>query len=464
MNEIIQESKLVHDEKCERVVAGTIISIQGAYFDIADLLDEDCFRDSKCLHIYNATKALANRGENIDIITVTAELAKNNAPVVPYDVASISIEGVVYDIRHLALRLKELSIRRRMWQLGQRLLNAGVTEAEDIADVQQKATEELSGIFGNTEGVFTLTQALISLTDIVMANMSKGTGTTGTRTGFRKFDEKGGMSSSDLIVIGGETSHGKSSLMMSILNTVIKNDKCAVYSMEMTKEQLTARLVSMNTGIPASDIMYSGNLRPDQLEEFDRAKKELPGDNLLFDDKSTSNIDSILLSIRNMKMRYNIAGAAIDYLQILSVNNKSGMNREQMTGEACRRFKNLAKELNIWIILLSQLTRNSQDPVPSLGRLRDSGQIEEAADVVWFVYRPSLKGLPFPYPFENIPTEDIPGLAMIEQAKGRNKGLFKFLVNFDCNTTHFTDMTDDSEVSSFDSYGYDEPVEEEAPF
>src|SRR5690606_7369355 len=122
-----------------------------------------------------------------------------------------------------------------------------------------------------------------------------------------------------------------------------------------------------------------------------------------FDENSTSNIDKIIASIRSMKNKHNITGAVIDYLQILTVNQKSA-NKEQAMGEAARRLKNLAKDLDIWIIALSQLNRDNFNPVPSLNRLRDSGQIGEAADVVMFIYRPEIYNKAYPQPFSNYAT------------------------------------------------------------
>ena len=452
----------VHDELCERKVIGSIISNVGSFIRVADILTDDCFQTPLTRGVYDAIVELDRKGESIDIVTVTAELAREGSTIEPWEVAELSSLGVTYEFENYALRLKELSVRRRLWTLGMRLVQSGVAETEDVEDIQQLATEELNGLYGSVSGVYTLTEALMKLTDIVTNNMSKGGRVTGTPTGFARLDEKGGLHPSDLIIIGGESSHGKSSMMMAIINNAIsKGEKCAVYSLEMTKEQLSARLVAMKSGLAASDIMYKGDLSPQDLEMFDTAKGMLPGDNLFFDDESTSNIDSILLSIRKMKMKYDIKGAAVDYLQILSVNSKTANTREQQMGDAARRLKNLAKELNIWIIALSQLSRNSQEPVPSLNRLRDSGQIAEAADVVMFVYRPSLKGLTFPYPFENVPQEEVEHMAMIDVAKGRNIGVFKFLVNFNADTTHFTDIRNDTSYGTMSSY---EPVEEEAPF
>lgn len=455
----LQGSELpVHDDDCEQLVIGSILNNVGSYMTVAEILDENCFQMPLTRGVYDAIKEMDKRGETIDVVTIVGELAREGSTIQPWQVAELSSKGVVYDIIYHANRLKELSLRRRLWNLGMRLVQSGVAETEEVESIQQMATEELNGLFGTVEGVFTLTQALMRLSDIITNNLSRGKRVTGTPTGFRRLDEKGGLHPSDLIIIGGESSHGKTSFLLAITNKVIENERMAIYSMEMTKEQLAARLVSMKSGVAASDIMYKGDLQPTELELIDQAKGMLPGENLYFDDESTSNIDSILLSIRKMKLKYDISGAAVDYLQILSVNSKTSQTREQQMGDAARRLKNLAKELNIWIIALSQLSRNSQEPEPTLNRLRDSGQIAEAADVVMFVYRPSLKGLTFPHPFENVPEEDIENRALVKVDKGRNIGVFKFLVEFNAATTHFTDM------DLGDVYESLEPIEEDAPF
>ena len=207
--------------------------------------------------------------------------------------------------------------------------------------------------------------------------------------------------------------------------------------MEMKKEQLAARLLSMNSGVPSNQILYS-KLDVNYIEQIDKGVAKIDKLPIYFDDSSTSNIDKIIASIRSMKAKYDISGAVVDYLQILNVNTKSS-NKEQAMGDVARRLKNLAKELDIWVIALSQLNRDSQNPVPNLNRLRDSGQIGEAADIVMFVYRPEVYGKFYPEPFANVSTK---GTAMIDVAKGRNIGLLKFICEFDSKTTHFRELRD----------------------
>ena len=462
-NGIPQDQKLISDRLCERKVISSILNRQGTYHEISEFLNEDCFNDGKCRAIWAAIVSLAVKGEPIDIITVNAELSSSGVVIELTDLLDISYEGYSYDVESYALRLKELSLRRRLWYLGQKLISSGVSETDDIEQVQQMASEELGGLFDKPNGTFTLTDALLKLSEIILANMSQGSKITGTPTGFRKLDEKGGLHQSDLIIVAGETSAGKTSLALTITkNAIEKGSKIAVYSLEMTKEQLAARLLSMETGIAANTIMYSSEMDRNELEIIDKAKGKLPGDNLYFDDKSTSNIESILLSIRNLKMKFDIDGVIVDYLQILNVNQRnSSSTREQAMGDAARRLKNIAKDLGIWIIALSQLSRNNQDPEPTLSRLRDSGQIGEAADVVILIYRPEVYHRTFPHPFENIAEEEIPGKALIDVAKGRNIGIFKFLTNFNANTTHFTDIESDEAEYDYEEHNFEV---DDAPF
>ena len=141
-----------------------------------------------------------------------------------------------------------------------------------------------------------------------------------------------------------------------------------------------------------------------------------------------------------MVAKYNIKGAVIDYLQIVNIN-EGGSNEETKLGIASRRLKNLAKDLGIWIIALSQLNRNDANPYPTLGRLRGSGQIGEAADMVVFVYRPEYYNGSKSYPDEYADVSTF-NTALIDVAKGRNIGTFRFITMFDKPTTHFTEAVD----------------------
>lgn len=459
-----QNQPLVNDTKAEQYVIGSLLVDPTAYTLVSQYLDEDCFYDPMCRDIWKAVDNMGKQGMPIDVISVSAELSKQKSNVTALDLMNISAQiASSAHVEYHAIRLQDLGRRRKLWVVGQQLSKVGLSEEILTADAHQEAIESIGGVFEKADGVFTLDDAMNSLNEIMVKNATVGGVTTGTKTGMERFDEKGGLQKSDLIIVAGETSQGKTSLALCMTRHAIENGaKVAFYSMEMTKEQLTARLLSAKTNIPANNILYSGSLAPSEIRMIDDARGKLPGENLFFDDKSTSNIDSILLSIRMLKMQKDIDGAVVDYLQILNVNSKStSFSREQAMGDAARRFKNLAKELNIWIIALSQLSRDSNCPEPNLNRLRDSGQIGEAADVVILVYRAEYYNRAYPAPFDNKDDYPTDGTAMIDVAKGRNIGTFKFFMGFNKNTTNFFKtnlINEDVQVP------FEKPEEADAPF
>lgn len=459
-----QNQPLVNDPKAEQYVIGSLFVDPTAYTLVSQYLDEDCFYDPMCRDIWKAVDNMGKQGMPIDVISVSAELSKQKSNVTALDLMNISAQiASSAHVEYHAIRLQDLGRRRKLWVVGQQLSKVGLSEEILTADAHQEAIESIGGVFEKADGVFTLDDAMNSLNEIMVKNATVGGVTTGTKTGMERFDEKGGLQKSDLIIVAGETSQGKTSLALCMTRHAIENGaKVAFYSMEMTKEQLTARLLSAKTNIPANNILYSGSLAPSEIRMIDDARGKLPGENLFFDDKSTSNIDSILLSIRMLKMQKDIDGAVVDYLQILNVNSRStSFSREQAMGDAARRFKNLAKELNIWIIALSQLSRDSNCPEPNLNRLRDSGQIGEAADVVILVYRAEYYNRAYPAPFDNKDDYPTDGTAMIDVAKGRNIGTFKFFMGFNKNTTNFFKtnlINEDVQVP------FEKPEEADAPF
>lgn len=459
-----QGQPLVNDLKAEQYVIGSLLVDPAAYTLVSQYLDEDCFYEPMCRDIWKAVDNMGKQGMPIDVISVSAELSKQKSNVTALDLMNISAQiASSAHVEYHAIRLQDLGRRRKLWVVGQQLSKVGLSEEVLTADAHQEAIESIGGVFEKADGVFTLNDAMNSLNEIMVKNATVGGVTTGTKTGMERFDEKGGLQKSDLIIVAGETSQGKTSLALCMTRHAIENGaKVAFYSMEMTKEQLTARLLSAKTNIPANNILYSGSLAPSEIRMIDDARGKLPGENLFFDDKSTSNIDSILLSIRMLKMQKDIDGAVVDYLQILNVNSRStSFSREQAMGDAARRFKNLAKELNIWIIALSQLSRDSNCPEPNLNRLRDSGQIGEAADVVLLVYRAEYYNRAYPAPFDNKDDYPTDGTAMIDVAKGRNIGTFKFFMGFNKNTTNFFKtnlINEDVQVP------FEKPEETDAPF
>ena len=442
---------LPHNPEVERLVLGTLMTDRNALPEVNELLNPESFYDPFHQSIYRAICHIESQGNRADMLTVMNELRKGND--FNLDKFLPIAQSYTFDLYQHAAILHDKEKRRRFFEIGQYLTSNAFTETEDIADVFTQANEMLSGILQLAENnIHQLRDIIGNVYKIIDRNASSESIITGSPTGFKAFDRKsGGLQKSDLVIIAGETSQGKTSLALSIARQIAHaQGRIAIYSLEMTKEQLTARLMAMESGVPANEILFS-RLQPFQYEMIDQTVSSLYDACILFDDRSTSNIDTIIASIRSMVIKHHIDGVVIDYLQILNVNMK-GSNKEQQMGEVARRLKNLAKELNIWIAALSQLNRDHTNPVPNLNRLRDSGQIAEAADIVMFVYRPEMYGKNYPDPFHNYPTQRT---AMVDIAKGRNIGVLKFICGFDKRTSHFMEL-DDMPAGMEDYYSPDE--------
>lgn len=420
--------------EAEKVVLGTIITDSNILDEIRDILPADAFYITKNKEIYQCALDISDRGEHVDIITVVNECQKKKLDVTAFDIAQIqqNYSPIIND--HVGI-LVEKYRRRKLFEIGAILQSNSYSEVNGISEVLSDVKEKLDGLFTSSrESVYSIRDAVQSVYDNIDKNLRGGSSLTGNPTGFTLLDKRsGGLQTSDLVVVAADSSQGKTSFAIKLA----MNCGCPVafYSMEMKKEQIAARMMSIESGVPANEILFS-KLDSGRIQQIDKGVSKVIENAIYFDDRSTSNIETILASIRMMKIKYGIKGAVVDYLQILNVNMK-GSNKEQQMGDVARRLKNIAKELDIWVIALSQLSRDSQNPAPSIARLRDSGQIAEAADMVILIYRPEVYGKKYPEEFSSKSTE---GTAMIDVAKGRNVGLMKFLVGFDAKTTNFYEL------------------------
>ena len=428
------------DELCEKVVIGTLLNNGRELAENSDLLYPELFTSYKNQTIYTLIKGVADRGEKANIISVTAELAKTKTlGVSPMDIVDISNHVSLSSMRQQVLRLAELKRRRELWRIGQQMVQAGIDESEPIENVQASAMQELGDLFASASTeIQSIAQVAASYTENIINANREGIRLQGAPTGFATIDQRGGFQPSDLFVIAADSSQGKSSLALNMATTVAKNGyPCAYYSMEMTADQLFARILATETGLP-SNVLNTCPLTDEQLARYQSASENVSELPLYFDERSTSSLDAILSSIRTMVYRYHIKLAVVDYLQILNVNMKN-VNKEQAMADAARRCKNLAKELNICIALLSQLNRDRDNPQPSMARLRDSGQIAEAADVVLLIYRPEVYGSRYRYPDE-LSKVSTQGTAMLHVCKGRNIGTFRFVIGFNAALTKFYEL------------------------
>ena len=434
------------DIKLEAFVLGTIMQKVDALNEVKDILSEKTFYNPFHVDVYKAIITIDSRGESPDVMAVMNELKRAD---VKYDIGKLIdiSSNYGFEIYHHVQHLRDMQKRRELIDLSHKINSMAYDESEDVGQIFNFSEERIKEIISDNAAQFSdMSDAIKSVFKQVDKNHAELSGLTGTPTGFTKFDKRsGGLQKSDLIIIAADTSQGKTSMSVSIaLNAAMLSDSSiAMYSMEMKKEQIAARMMAIRSGVPANQILYS-KMVPEQFEAIDKGIAGLYDRKIYFDDRSTSNIDTIISSIRTLKKRYGIDGAIVDYLQILNVNMK-GSSPEQQMGSVARRLKNLAKELDIWIIALSQLNRDNANPVPSLSRLRDSGQIGEAADVVMLIYRPEVYNRDYPESFRSISTKDT---AMVDVAKGRNIGLLKFICGFDKQTTKFYDINEYEHIAT----------------
>jgi replicative DNA helicase len=434
------DRQLPHNLDSEKIVIGSIISDINAYSEVSPVLQAEMFYNQFHKELYEEIERQAKKGKIPDLVLLCDKYSGNTTAISNI----VDISGCFsVDYYSHALNIQEKFVRRRLWALGSQLAS-DVYSPKDTNDLLNSIQRDLSLINQEVASseITTLNDAIKGVFKQIEVNLS-GDHLSGTDTGFKTLNKAtGGLQKGNLIIVAGSTSNGKSSLAIALTETAARQGHgVAFYSLEMTAKEIASRHLAMNSGVPSKDILYS-KLEPEYIELLDKGANRLHDLPIYFDDNSTSNIDQIIASIRSMKSKYDITGAVVDYLQILNVN-QSSTNKEQVMGDVARRLKNLAKELNIWVIALSQLNRDNLNPVPNLNRLRDSGQIAEAADIVMFVYRPELYGKFFPEPFNQYDTK---GKAMIDVAKGRNIGLLKFICDFDAKTTHFKEFTETFQI------------------
>ena len=452
---------LVNDPKCEEAVLSILLTNEQLYAETAEILSPEMFYTPKHALIYKAITKVFSQGESPNFFAVWQWLAQNEpkSGIKETDLFNLvsNFFTSIYLQEH-CLRIRELWQRRELWRIGQKLISAGNDEAYPLSDAMHDAVESLGDVEANkSSNILPASKVMEELEGIVDDNIS-GKRPKGILTGFSMLDGKGGLQRSDLVIIAAEFSQGKTSLAIDLcVKAAFLGHPCAFYSTEMTNSQQMARMVAGQCGVSSRVIMQEP-LTESQLSVFRKGGdliRDLP---IYFDDTATISIERIIVSIRRLVLKHHVEVAFIDYLQVLQTNESGGkQTEEQFFGTVARKLKNLAKELNICIVLLSQLSRDKSTTEPTLSRLRGSGQIAEAADMVLLIYRPEMYGKGYSGIFHKVRPE---GTALIRLAKGRNVGTGEFICGYDAPTTHFFEL---SRIPSTDD-PVTTPIEHERPF
>lgn len=405
----------------EELVLGSLL--KSDCWDEVSFLTEDCFSLATNREIFRGIRKIIDRGEKPDIILIRYE---TEIPV-----SAIVDLPMTLDVYPHARVIHEAAQKNKLISTLESLKPDDSVE-QMIATINATIEKVLTN---REEKIRTLKDATGDVIEIINDNI-KGVA-RGVKTGFTEFDRHtGGLHEGDLTIIAAASSQGKTSFALNIAKNVASHGaKVAFYSLEMNDVQLTSRIISSVSGLSSKEILYR-SMSNEMIKEFDKGVGKIQDLEIYFDDRSTSSIETIIQSIRKMVFKFGISGVIIDYLQILSITNKT-QTEEQFLGSVARRLKNLAKELNIWILALSQLNRKNAENAPSLADIRASGQIGEAADNVILIYRPELYSRSYPAPYASTSTE---GTALIDIAKGRNVGITKFILGFKPEQTLFYNL------------------------
>ena len=276
--------------------------------------------------------------------------------------------------------------------------------------------------------------------EIIQSIESKGLSKNIIPTGFKYFDQEfGGLSLGELVVIGGRPAMGKSLFVVNLVSNICEQESILFFSFDLTPSVLSGRLLSDRTGVSVTNIIHK------QLNESDKvllkvAAKKVEKSKLFISDVGVSNVNETIQIIKDHVMEYQTKIVVIDYLQLLGVG-KYNSGREAEIGHICRLLKMCAKELNICILLLSQLSRavevRGNSKKPQLSDLRDSGSIEQIADKVWLLYRPEYYMIDELDDIEQTPTD---GLMILNVAKNKNGKIGNSYFKRDSLFTRFTSL------------------------
>lgn len=399
MEEQIIKRILPHSMEAEQSVIGAMLLDQEAIITASELLLPDDFYNTQFKTLYTAMISLYQEGKPADLVTLQNKLREQD---VPEELCSIEFIGNVIssvptsaNIKYYAEIVKEKAVLRRLIRVSESIANDCYQDTEDLDGLLDNTEKQIFDVVQNrsTSDFVSIKQiALETLESIQSAAKTVGA-VTGISTGFYDLDARtAGLQKSDLVLIAARPSMGKTAFVLNIAETVaIKNNiSTAIFSLEMSRVQLAKRLISMNSKVD-SQHMRVGNLADDEWGKITESTILLGESPLVIDDTPGISIAQLRSKCRKLKIENNLGLVIIDYLQLMSGSGgRKNESRQQEISDISRSLKALAREIDCPVIALSQLSRaveSREDKRPMLSDLRESGAIEQDADVVMFIYR-----------------------------------------------------------------------------
>lgn len=445
-----------HATDLEQAVLGAMMLEKNAVTDTIDMLSTESFYDPKHQYIYGAIRELFGTSNPIDMLTVIHKLKdKGELELAGGAVYISSLTQRVASSAHVeyyARIIAQKYIQREIIRMCSETLRDAFDESMDVFELLTKAEGQLFGIAENNmkKSIATMQSVVMEAVNEIEQAAKNSDGLSGIPTGFRKLDElTSGWQRSDMIVIAARPAMGKTAFVLSMArNTAVDfNMGVAIFSLEMSSVQLVKRLISSEARISAEKLR-KGQLQDHEFQQLYTRITKLSTAPLYIDDTPGLSVFDLRAKCRRLKMQYDIQMVIIDYLQLMTAGGGKGTgNREQEISTISRSIKEIAKELNVPIIALSQLSRSVEtrggDKRPVLSDLRESGAIEQDADIVGFLYRPEYYGL--------LVDEDgssNQGVGEVIIAKHRNGALDRVRLRFVGQYARFENF---DEVSDYDS-------------
>ncbi len=397
--EVIYNRSVPFNTEAEVYVLGSIF-IDNRIIDglIGKLADTD-FYDPRHNMIYRAMVNLRNNGHLIDVLSVVEELKRLNysdvANISDYLVEVIDSVPSTASVKLYIDIVEEKAIERRLLHRMQDLSDDILNHRYELNDMLDKVETNIMDVIKlrRTSEFMTLNEAAEDVFNKINSYVGKDQEIIGLNTGFPNLNKATlGFQKGDLMILAARPAVGKSSYAINLALQIAKYNKAhvAFFSLEMSIEQLLMRIYAFQAGVDLSKIR-SGKLNSDELLLLSLAKEDLSKQNLYFDVSPSSNIADIRTKCRQLKQAGKLDFIVIDYLQLITTENSKG-NRQEEVSKISRQLKTLAQELQVPILALSQLSRNlegRENKTPQLADLRESGSIEQDADIVFFIYRRS---------------------------------------------------------------------------
>ena len=389
-----------HNDEAEKSVLGSMLIDGDAIMTASEILTPDDFYQKQYGVVFGTMTELYNRGTKVDLVTLQNELRKKNTAPEIADMEFVrDLLGAVAtsaNIKYYAKIVKEKSTLRSLIRQAQSVENLAYEDSEPVEDILDESEKNMFRIFEqrNTSEFVPIRQVVVdTLNTIEKASRTSGN-VTGLSTGFADLDYKtSGLQNSDLILVAARPSMGKTAFVLNMAEYMAfrKNKHVAIFSLEMSKGQLMNRLLAMEARVDSQNIR-NGNLNDEEWSRLVDAASVIGGSNLIIDDTPGMPVRELRTKCRKYKLEHGLDIVMIDYLQLMSGSGSRGSDsRQQEISEISRSLKALARELDVPVVALSQLSRaveqRTGDHRPILSDLRESGAIEQDADVVMFLYR-----------------------------------------------------------------------------